>query len=157
MWAIPNLRMRLPDRRRLSPCQSNSIGHQTRPVRGYLRQFFVEVYGFFRCFRISRTLPGLCRFPAHCLSAAPIGCREPGNHHLPVDLEQLFVAAGRGAGRRFHVLPVGLTFFAQAFQRQPMWAAAMAVSTVATLPVALLLVFLQRYFAEGMVMSGLKG
>lgn len=57
----------------------------------------------------------------------------------------------------FTTLPVGLTFFAQAFQRQPMWAAAMAVSTVATLPVALLFVFFQRYFAEGMVMSGMKG
>lgn len=57
----------------------------------------------------------------------------------------------------YTTLPVGLTFFAQAFQRQPMWAAAMAVSTVATLPVALLFIFFQRYFAEGMVMSGMKG
>jgi len=28
---------------------------------------------------------------------------------------------------------------------------------VATLPVALLFIFFQRYFAEGMVMSGMKG
>ncbi len=57
----------------------------------------------------------------------------------------------------YTTLPVGLTMFAQAFQRQPMWAAAMAVSTLATLPVALLFVFFQRYFVEGMLLSGLKG
>ncbi|WP_119071323.1 carbohydrate ABC transporter permease [Aggregatilinea lenta] len=57
----------------------------------------------------------------------------------------------------YTTLPVGLTFFAQAFQRQPMWAAAMAVSTLATLPVALLFIFFQRYFTEGMVLSGMKG
>jgi ABC-type glycerol-3-phosphate transport system permease component len=33
----------------------------------------------------------------------------------------------------------------------------MAVSTLATLPVALLFIFLQRYFVAGLTMSGLKG
>lgn len=54
-------------------------------------------------------------------------------------------------------LPIGLTLFSQPFQSQPLWAAAMAVSTLATLPVALLFIFFQRYFVEGMVLSGTKG
>ncbi len=33
----------------------------------------------------------------------------------------------------------------------------MAVSTLATLPVALLFIFFQRYFIEGMMVSGIKG
>ena len=54
-------------------------------------------------------------------------------------------------------LPVGLTVFTQPHTDQPRWAVAMAVSTLATLPVALLFVFFQRYFVEGLVLSGLKG
>ncbi len=54
-------------------------------------------------------------------------------------------------------LPIGLTLFSQPYQSQPMWAAAMAVSTLATLPLALLFIFFQRYFVEGMVLSGSKG
>ena len=33
----------------------------------------------------------------------------------------------------------------------------MAVSTMATIPVILLFVFFQRYFIEGMMVSGIKG
>lgn len=55
------------------------------------------------------------------------------------------------------VLSVGLTAFTQPYQRQPMWAVAMAVSTLATLPVALLFVFFQRYFVEGLTASAVKG
>lgn len=54
-------------------------------------------------------------------------------------------------------LPVGLTFFTQPQTGEPNWAVAMAVSTMATIPVALLFVFFQRYFVEGMMVSGLKG
>lgn len=54
-------------------------------------------------------------------------------------------------------LPVGLTVFTQPHSDQPKWAVAMAVSTLATLPVAVLFVFFQRYFVEGMILSGLKG
>jgi multiple sugar transport system permease protein len=55
------------------------------------------------------------------------------------------------------VLAVGLTLFSQPYQQQPMWAAAMAVSTLATLPVALLFVFFQRYFVAGMTAAAVKG
>jgi multiple sugar transport system permease protein len=55
------------------------------------------------------------------------------------------------------VLAVGLTLFSQPYQQQPMWAAAMAVSTLATLPVALLFVFFQRYFIAGMTAAAVKG
>ncbi|MFO7323100.1 MAG: carbohydrate ABC transporter permease [Chloroflexota bacterium] len=54
-------------------------------------------------------------------------------------------------------IPVGMTVFTQPHSDQPRWAVAMAVSTLATLPVALLFVFFQRYFVQGLVMSGLKG
>ncbi len=54
-------------------------------------------------------------------------------------------------------LPVGLTYFSQSLDREPLWAVAMAVSTLATIPVILLFVFFQRYFIEGMMVSGIKG
>lgn len=56
-----------------------------------------------------------------------------------------------------YTLPVGMQAFTLPYQSQPLWAAAMATSTLATLPVALLVIFFQRYFVEGMVLSGLKG
>jgi multiple sugar transport system permease protein len=54
-------------------------------------------------------------------------------------------------------IPVGITVFTQPHSAEPQWAVAMAVSTLATLPVALLFVFFQRYFIQGMIMSGIKG
>jgi multiple sugar transport system permease protein len=54
-------------------------------------------------------------------------------------------------------IPVGITAFTQPHSDQPKWAVAMAVSTLATLPVALLFIFFQRYFVQGLVMSGMKG
>jgi multiple sugar transport system permease protein len=54
-------------------------------------------------------------------------------------------------------IPVGITVFTQPHTDAPQWAVAMAVSTLATLPVAVLFVFFQRYFIEGMILSGLKG
>jgi len=53
-------------------------------------------------------------------------------------------------------LPVGMTVFQQPL-RQPYWTYIMAVSTVATLPVIVIFVALQRYFIQGVVLSGLKG
>ncbi len=54
-------------------------------------------------------------------------------------------------------IPVGITVFTQPHSDQPKWAVAMAVATLATLPVAVLFIFFQRYFIEGFVLSGLKG
>ena len=54
-------------------------------------------------------------------------------------------------------IQVGITAFTQTHSSEPQWAVAMAVSTLATLPVAVLFVFFQRYFIEGMLMSGIKG
>lgn len=53
-------------------------------------------------------------------------------------------------------LPVGMTVFQQPMQA-PYWTYIMAVSTVATLPVVIVFLLLQRYFIEGVVVSGLKG
>jgi multiple sugar transport system permease protein len=54
-------------------------------------------------------------------------------------------------------LQVGITAFTQTHSSEPQLAVAMAVSTLATLPVALLFIFFQRYFIEGLMMSGIKG
>ncbi len=54
-------------------------------------------------------------------------------------------------------IQVGITAFTQTHSSEPQWAVAMAVSTLATLPVAVLFIFFQRYFIEGMLMSGIKG
>jgi multiple sugar transport system permease protein len=53
-------------------------------------------------------------------------------------------------------LPVGMTVFTQPL-RAPYWTYIMAVSTVATLPVVLVFVTLQRYFIQGIILSGMKG
>jgi len=53
-------------------------------------------------------------------------------------------------------LPVGMTVFTQPM-RAPYWTYIMAVSTVATFPIVLVFVTLQRYFIQGVVLSGMKG
>lgn len=52
-------------------------------------------------------------------------------------------------------LTVGMTFFQQP-ERAPYWTYIMAVSTVATLPVIIVFVVLQKYFVQGVVLSGVK-
>jgi len=56
-----------------------------------------------------------------------------------------------------YTLPVGMQVFAQPYEQRSLWAPAMAVSTIATLPIAVIILFFQRYFVQGMVLSGLKG
>jgi ABC-type glycerol-3-phosphate transport system permease component len=41
--------------------------------------------------------------------------------------------------------------------RAPYWTYIMAVSTVATLPVVIVFLMLQKYFIQGVVLSGMKG
>ena len=53
-------------------------------------------------------------------------------------------------------LPVGMTVFTQPL-RSPYWTYSMAVSTVATVPVVLVFLALQKYFIQGVVLSGMKG
>lgn len=53
-------------------------------------------------------------------------------------------------------LPLGMAAFTQPL-RQPYWTYIMAVSTVASLPVVAIFVLLQRYFIQGVVLSGMKG
>ncbi len=52
-------------------------------------------------------------------------------------------------------LPVGLAFFRG--QYGPQWPLLMAGATISVLPIVALYVFAQRYFVQGVVMSGLKG
>jgi multiple sugar transport system permease protein len=52
-------------------------------------------------------------------------------------------------------LTVGMTFFRQPLQ-EPYWTYIMAVSTVASLPVIIIFLSLQKYFVEGVVLSGVK-
>jgi multiple sugar transport system permease protein len=57
---------------------------------------------------------------------------------------------------KLFTLPLGMTVFTQPL-RQPYWTYIMAVSTVATVPVVAVFVSLQRYFIQGVVLSGMKG
>jgi multiple sugar transport system permease protein len=59
--------------------------------------------------------------------------------------------------KELNVLSVGMTSYSQPYQREPMWGAAMAASTIATLPIAALFVFFQRYFVKGLTAAAVKG
>ena len=59
--------------------------------------------------------------------------------------------------RNLNVLAVGLTNYSQPYQHVPMWGAAMAASTIATIPIACLFIFFQRYFIQGLTAGALKG
>ena len=59
--------------------------------------------------------------------------------------------------RDLNVLAVGLTNYSQPYQHVPMWGAAMAASTVATMPIACLFMFFQRYFIKGLTAAAVKG
>lgn len=59
--------------------------------------------------------------------------------------------------RELNVLSVGLTNYSQPYQQVPMWGAAMAASTIATIPIACLFAFFQRYFIKGLTASAIKG
>jgi ABC-type glycerol-3-phosphate transport system permease component len=58
--------------------------------------------------------------------------------------------------QKLTVLSVGLTNYSQPYQRTPMWGAAMAASTVATLPMLALFVFFQRYLIRGITAAAVK-
>lgn len=59
--------------------------------------------------------------------------------------------------RTLQVLTVGLTDFSQSYSRPPEWAEAMAASTIATLPIAVLFAFFQKYFIKGLTAAAVKG
>jgi multiple sugar transport system permease protein len=46
---------------------------------------------------------------------------------------------------------------AEPYLGEPMWGAAMAASTVATIPIAALFIFSQRYFVKGLTAAAVKG
>ncbi|MDP3790275.1 MAG: carbohydrate ABC transporter permease [Candidatus Omnitrophota bacterium] len=55
-------------------------------------------------------------------------------------------------------LPIGLAYFQEVYQyTQPDWALLMAGSLLVTIPVILVFVLNQRFFVEGIKMSGIKG
>ena len=55
-------------------------------------------------------------------------------------------------------LPVGLSYFQEVYQyTQPDWALLMAGSLLVVLPVIVIFVFIQRFFVEGIKLSGIKG
>ena len=57
--------------------------------------------------------------------------------------------------RELYTLPVGLASFSGEFQRE--WEMVMAGASVATLPVLLVFVVLQRYIVRGIMLAGIKG
>jgi len=55
-------------------------------------------------------------------------------------------------------LPIGLAYFQEVYQyTQPDWSLLMAGSLLAVLPVIILFVFNQRFFVEGIKLTGIKG
>ena len=55
-------------------------------------------------------------------------------------------------------LPVGLAYFQEVYQyTQPDWSLLMAGSLLAILPVIIVFIFTQRFFVEGIKLSGIKG
>lgn len=59
--------------------------------------------------------------------------------------------------RSLYVLSIGLSGYVQPYNQEPMWGPAMAASTVATIPIACLFIFLQRYFIKGLTAAAVKG
>ena len=59
--------------------------------------------------------------------------------------------------RALYVLSIGLSGYVQPYNQEPMWGPAMAASTLATIPIACLFVFLQRYFIKGLTAAEVKG
>ena len=57
--------------------------------------------------------------------------------------------------RELYTLPVGLASFSGEFQRE--WEMVMAGASVATLPMLLVFVLLQKYIVRGVMLAGLKG
>lgn len=57
--------------------------------------------------------------------------------------------------RELYTLPVGLASFSGEFQRE--WEMVMAGASVATLPVLLVFVLLQKYIVRGVMLTGIKG
>jgi ABC-type glycerol-3-phosphate transport system permease component len=56
-----------------------------------------------------------------------------------------------------YVLSIGLSGYVQPYNQEPMWGPAMAASTIATIPIACLFIFLQRYFIKGLTAAAVKG
>lgn len=59
--------------------------------------------------------------------------------------------------RDLYVLSIGLSGYVQPYNQEPMWGPAMAASTIATIPIACLFIFLQRYFIKGLTAAAVKG
>jgi ABC-type glycerol-3-phosphate transport system permease component len=55
------------------------------------------------------------------------------------------------------VLATGITNYTQPYQRAPMWGAAMAAATIATLPVLIVFIAFQRHFVKGITAAAIKG
>jgi len=129
----------------------------------------VSAFGVFLMRQFCLTLP------EELLDAARIdGCSEPRifwSVVLPLlkpPLASLAIITFLGSWNNFlwplivvnkgdlFTLPVGMTVFTQPMQA-PYWTYIMAVSTVATLPVVLVFLALQKYFIQGVVLSGMKG
>jgi multiple sugar transport system permease protein len=57
--------------------------------------------------------------------------------------------------RELYTLPVGLASFSGEFQRE--WEMVMTGASVATLPVLLVFIVLQKYIVRGVMLAGIKG
>jgi hypothetical protein len=88
-------------------------------------------------------------------SAARTG--QPGHHRLHRGVGQFPVPLVIVQDKDLNVLSVGMTNYSQPYQREPMWAAAIAASTVATLPIAAALRVLPTKLCKGSDCCGGEG
>ncbi len=141
----------------------------TNSYAGLIIPGAISAFGVFLMRQFCLTLPD------ELLDAARIdGCSEPGIFFkitLPLmqpALATLSILTFMGSWNNLFwpmivitrtelmTLPVGMAFFQQPL-REPYWTYIMAVSTVASLPVIIVFLALQKYFIQGVVLSGMKG
>jgi len=148
------------------------VGHQLdwmNTYAGLIVPGAISAFGVFLMRQFCLTLPD------ELIDAARIdGCSEPGIFFrvaLPLmqpAMATLTIITFMGSWNNLFwpmvvatrpevmTLPVGMTFFRQPL-REPYWTYIMAVSTMATLPVIAVFLPLQKYFIQGVVISGMKG
>ena len=100
-----------------------------------------------------------CGRAAHLRADHPAAVRagpgDAGNPHLPRQLEQLPLAAGRGPVRRVYTLPVALALYSTG-QNSTQYGLLLAGATVVVLPMLLVFLVFQRRFIEGIATTGIK-
>lgn len=114
------------------------------------------VHAFPHCFHIQLPVPKRLKDVVHSGNLAHQWYRwqyttRPCGFHLGISLGPLIYLSDK------NLYPLSLGLFAFRAQRTTEWALLMAGATLTTVPLVLIFFFSQRYFLEGIKMTGLKG